>query len=103
MSIDEIMKNSGNTAIVINAEDLKTIIQQTVDKARSDALDEAKQIQEDEVYYSVQDVCRILNKKPVTLWRWKKRGYLIPASKVGNNPRYRKTDIDKLLNGQANE
>ena len=49
-------------------------------------------------YLTREQVMAKLNVVPSTLWRWQKRGYLVPV-KVGGENRYRSTDIDKILEG----
>lgn len=49
-------------------------------------------------YLTREQVIEKLNIVPSTLWRWQKRGYLVPV-KVGGENRYRSTDIDKILEG----
>lgn len=36
---------------------------------------------------------------PSTLWRWKKRGYLVPIN-VGGQLRYKSSDVEKILEDQ---
>ena len=96
MNIQELISRGANTAIILNSEDLRMIIAQTVEETRKETLKEAAN-KDDEVYYSIAEVCEILSKNPATLWRWEKSGYLIPTTRVGKNPRYSKSDIDKLL------
>ena len=37
---------------------------------------------------------------PSSLWRWRKRGYLVPAE-IGGKRRYKMSDIRRILNGRA--
>ena len=51
------------------------------------------------VYLTGEQVMAKFNIVPSTLWRWNKRGYLVPV-KVGGENRYRSTDIDRILEGE---
>jgi predicted DNA-binding transcriptional regulator AlpA len=46
---------------------------------------------------SATAVCEILEIDKSTLWRWEKRGYLCPV-RIGCKVRYRRSDIDKMIN-----
>ena len=51
-----------------------------------------------EVYYSREKAMEIFDVSSTTLWRWEKKGYLTPIM-VGGYRRYRKSDINKILEG----
>ena len=53
-----------------------------------------------ETYLSKDKVCEMLDVSVTTLWRWEKVGYLVPLN-FGGQKRYRKSDIDKILEGAA--
>lgn len=53
-----------------------------------------------ECYYTTEKVKEILSVCTSTLWRWEKRGYLVPIN-FGGQKRYRKSDIEKILEGEA--
>lgn len=50
-----------------------------------------------ETYPSREKVAEILNVDKSTLWRWAKRGLLVPIS-VGGRCRYRMSDVKRMLN-----
>ena len=50
-----------------------------------------------EQYLSPAKVCELLDIDPTTLWRWDKKDLLHPI-KLGGVNRYKKTDIDRILN-----
>lgn len=51
-----------------------------------------------ETYLSKEKVCELLDVSVTTLWRWEKQNYLVPIN-FGGKKRYRKSDIDKILEG----
>jgi DNA-binding transcriptional MerR regulator len=51
-----------------------------------------------ETYLTTEKVREMLSVSITTLWRWEKRGYLVPIS-YGGQKRYRKSDIEKILEG----
>ena len=50
-----------------------------------------------ETYPSPDKVAEILDVDKSTLWRWAKRGYLVPIE-VGGKRRYRMSDVRRILN-----
>jgi excisionase family DNA binding protein len=51
-----------------------------------------------ETYPTPKQVCEILGVDNSTLWRWKRKGYLVPAN-VGGKVRYKMSEVKALLNG----
>lgn len=51
-----------------------------------------------ETYISRDKAMEILGVSSVTLWRWKKMGYLVPII-VGGKCRYRMSDIRRIMEG----
>ena len=62
-------------------------------------LERAVSAKDSAVLLTREQVMQKLNVVPSTLWRWQKRGYLVPI-RVGGENRYRSTDIDKILEGE---
>lgn len=49
----------------------------------------------DEELYTTEEACKILKCSKPTLHRWKKEG-IVPHIRIGNNIRYKKSDLMKL-------
>ncbi len=79
-----------NTLLVIDRATLKEVFMEFVEEWQQ------TQTQQEEKYLLREDVCNQLGVTKPTLWRWAKRGYLVPI-KVGNRPLYRQSDIDTLM------
>jgi PTS system nitrogen regulatory IIA component len=56
----------------------------------------------DDQLMSIKDLASYLNVNVTTIYLWSNRGQ-IPAIKVGNLWRYRRSDIEDWLNGQRNQ
>jgi predicted DNA-binding transcriptional regulator AlpA len=57
--------------------------------------------QEEEKYLSRKEVASLCNVKSLsTLWSWNKKGLLVPKSKAGRKPLYRKSDVIQFLNNK---
>ena len=52
-----------------------------------------------ETYPSPDQVAKILDVDKSTLFRWRKRGYLVPIE-VGGKRRYRMSDVKRILEGK---
>lgn len=95
MNIQELLNSGANVTISVGADDLKEFARVIVDHAKN-RLESAIAEGRSEVYYTAEQVVGILNVDKSTLWRWNKRDFLKPI-KVGGMIRYRKSDIDKIL------
>lgn len=82
------MENGANITVAITLEDLRRFHQEVIAEDRG------------ERYLSIKQVCEILSVDASTLWRWRKRGYLVPA-KIDGKRRYKMSDIRRILNGSA--
>lgn len=91
--IEEILKTGLEVSVNITTSDLKAFFDEI--EAKKDAKNEPIQ----ETYPTVKEVCKILKKDKVTLWRWAKKGYLVPIS-IGGSRHYRMGDIEAILKGQ---
>lgn len=84
-------------AVTITAGDLVKANSQLVTDAKRELTEEISR-KESVTYLTREMVVNKLSVDPSTLWRWKKRGYLVPIN-VGGQLRYKSTDIDKILEG----
>jgi predicted DNA-binding transcriptional regulator AlpA len=95
MNLTDLITSRANVTISITAGELATFANDLVEKTRR-SLEVSIAEEQSEVFYSKDQVCRILSINPSTLWNWDKRDYLKPI-KVGGMNRYKKSDIDKIL------
>jgi excisionase family DNA binding protein len=95
MDILEISKNLPNLNVTVKAGDLLNMMHSCIQEAR----EQLKQLVIDantETYHSPDKVAKMLDVSKPTLWRWRKRNYLVPV-KIGGKIRYRKSDVKRLL------
>ena len=85
-------------AITISGEELKEFIEDVMTDARLRAESEVKAKQSEECI-DKEEVKRLLRVCATTLWKWAKRGKLVPQ-KVGSRNIYRKSDILAVLRGE---
>ena len=83
------------TIISVQVKDLVSANERLVERTIAD-LERMIAERRETIYMTKEQVLAKLNVAPSTLWRWQKRGYLVPV-KVGGENRYRSTDIHKIL------
>jgi hypothetical protein len=98
LNLIELAKEAPGTIISIPVQDLVFANERLVEKTIAD-LEKKLAEKRETIYFTKDQVLAKLNVAPSTLWRWQKRGYLLPV-KVGGENRYRSTDIDKILEGE---
>lgn len=91
-----LMTNGLDISITIKEADLRVYSEQLIESTMNRVKLEME-TNPSEVYYSINKVCSILGVDRTTLHRWGKRSYL-KSIKIGGKIRYRRSDIDKLLN-----
>ena len=98
-NITSMMENGANITVAITLEDLRRFHQEVIADTKKEL---EAQIAEDrgERYLSIKQVCEMLDVDPSSLWRWRKRRYLVPAE-IGGKRRYKMSDIRRILNGRA--
>lgn len=95
METMDLLGANPNISITINGGELKKAVATIIDSAIARYKREVETKPED-ILYSIKQVSEILSVDKSTLWRWQQSGYLVPT-KVGDLPRYRKSQIDELL------
>ena len=96
--VHELLKENPNITVSVKLGDLQEWHKSILGDVSVIAKEKA--MSDDEVLLTTEDVCVKLKRNPATLWRWAKRGYLVPI-KVGGENRYKKSDINKILNGNS--
>ncbi len=95
MNIYELVKTGANFSITVEAKDLLYFADYLIDKSKKE-LEEAVIADKAETYPTPNQVKEMFNVDLSTLWRWKKKGYLVPIE-VGGKRRYRMSDVNKIL------
>lgn len=92
--------DTSNLQVVVNIQDLQTIIFNSVCKAMAEHTAATAKAQEEpatkERYYTITEVCDLLHITRPTLWRWANADYLKPI-KVGNKSLYKAVDVEQLM------
>lgn len=101
MNLNEIIKSGANFTVNIGINDLKEWHREVIADTRRE-LEKVVLDDKAEIYLSAKQVCEKYDVDPVTLWRWAKRGYLVPI-KVGGKNKYRNSDTKAILDGGKDE
>ena len=81
---------------VIGRDDLEEILNGIVDNRMSQFYERKKAEANADKLLSPKEVAELLDVDLSTLWRWNNEGYLTKVY-IGNKPRYRQSDIDRIL------
>ncbi len=95
---ETLIETNARLAITISGEELKEFINDVMAAARLKAESDIKEKQSEECI-DKEEVKRMLRVCDTTLWKWAKRGKLVPQ-KVGSRNMYRKSDVLAVLKGE---
>lgn len=95
MSITDLIKNGSKVSVTVSLDDLREFGAGLIDQAKRD-LEQAVIDDKAEAYPTPKQVSQILGVDQVTLWRWAKRGYLVPVE-MGGKRRYLMSEVKALL------
>jgi len=94
-NISDLIQNGSKVSVTVSIEDLRAFATGLIDQTKRD-LEKAVIDDKAETYPTPKQVSEILGVDPVTLWRWAKRGYLVPVE-VGGKRRYLMSEVKALL------
>lgn len=97
MLTKELLSSDLNVTIALKKSDLFDLFKEFSDK-KTELEKRLEKAVTTEVYYSPAEVSKTLQVDLSTLWRWEKQGYLIGV-KIGGKKRFKKSDLDKIING----
>lgn len=97
LNILQLAKEAPGTIIAVQVGDLVEANNQLIDKVRADLEKEITE-RNTATMLTREMVMELFNVSSVTLWRWAKRGYLVPVM-VGGQRRYKSTDVIRRMEG----
>ncbi len=97
MNLKEILEAAPSINLTVSAADLRDFASQLIEQTK-DQLEQTISDSKAETYVSTEKTMELLDICKTTLWRWKKRNYLVPI-RVGGSERYRMSDIKKIMEG----
>ena len=96
INIQELIKSGTSVSITVESNDLKRFADYLIDQTKRE-LEEVVLSEKAETYPTPKQVAEILQCDLTTLWRYGKKGYLVPIE-VGGKRRYRMSDVKAILN-----
>lgn len=97
MNIQDIICTGANISVSVEIEDLLKFANVLIENTKRE-LEEAITKEKNEKQLSPKEVSEILGVDLSTLWRWQRRGYLVPVE-IGGKRRYKMSEVKALLNG----
>jgi len=94
-NIYTLAKECENLTLSIKAGELIEAIEFCINKTRKE-LEQQITDANSETYPSPDQVSKMLDVDKSSLWRWAKKGYLVPIE-VGGKRRYRMSDVKRIL------
>ncbi len=72
-------------------------------KGEVQVIQQSQQVEKEpkDVMMSRQEACNYLGICPTTIWKWAKEGILTPIQSPTKQLKYRKSDLDRILNGES--
>ena len=96
----DILQSGADVTINVKSSDLKEFGRYLIDTATQETKERIREDEED-ILLTVDEVMKRLGiKDRTTLWRWHKKGYLVPV-KAGKKLLYRLSQIDHILNSKS--
>ncbi len=97
MNLTEILKTGVNLTVSISINDLREWQKEAIENTKRE-LEEVVLSDKAETYPTPKQVSQILQVDLTTLWRWNKKGYLVPME-IGGKRRYKMSEVKALLMG----
>lgn len=97
MKISDLIAEGANVNVTVSVADLREFFEEVAQQAISQG--KADDAQHYDVTMTQKEVCKYLGISKATLWRWEKIGYLVPSTRMGARPMYKKSVVEKLKYG----
>lgn len=81
---------------VVNRDDLEQVINNLVEEQMQKFFNSKKAEASKDILLTPKEVAELLDVNLSTLWRWHREGYLTKVY-IGDKPRYKQSDIDRIL------
>jgi excisionase family DNA binding protein len=97
MLVNDLINSDLNVSVTLKKSDLFDLFRAFSDQ-KTELEAKLQKAETTEVYYSPKEVSKMLQIDISSLWRWEQKGYLVGV-RVGGKKRFKKSDIDKLMEG----
>lgn len=97
MNIQDIISKGSNISVSVEVDDLLKFANVLIENVKRE-LEVTIKKEKIDIQLSPKEVSEMLGVDLSTLWRWQKRGYLVPVE-IGGKRRYKMSDVKSLLDG----
>ena len=97
MNLQDLINSGQPIIITVGLLELETFAKNLISQTKT-ALEAEVIAQQNESYLTRFETCNFLKVDQSTLFRWARRNYLSPVE-VGGRRMYRKSDLQRILNG----
>jgi hypothetical protein len=97
MDLSNLIQTNANINLTITLDDLRTFTNELIQKTKNE-LEAVIIADKAEINVPRLEACEVLKVDQSTLFRWAKRGYLVPVE-VGGKRMYKMSDLKQILNG----
>ena len=99
LDIEKVITENPNVIFQVTGADLKAFAEQLLIGAKAIAMQEAEDAANNDKLLSVDEAADLLSVSKMTLYRWDKND-ILKRVEIGGQRRYRKSDIDRLIDGK---
>lgn len=103
IDIMSLTRMGGQVALTVTPEDLHHFAEMLLMKSRKEweeNIESARKEEQEETFLTTDEVCRIFNVCPATLWQWHRTGYL-QHIKFGNKNMYPASAVKAITNARS--
>ncbi len=97
MELSNLIQTGANINVTISLDDLRTFSNELIQQTKTD-LEAVVNAELAETHLTTNQVSDYLGVNLSTLWRWAKRGYIVPIE-VGGKRLYKMSEVKAILNG----
>lgn len=99
LDIEKLITENPNVIFQVTGADLKAFAEQLLIGAKAIAMQEVEAAARNDKLLSVEEAAELLSVSKMTLYRWDKND-ILKRVEIGGQRRYRKSDIDRLIDGK---
>ena len=99
LDIEKVITENPNVIFQVTGADLKAFADQLLIGAKAIAMQEVEAAARNNKLLSVEEAAELLSVSKMTLYRWDKND-ILKRVEIGGQRRYRKSDIDRLIDGK---
>jgi excisionase family DNA binding protein len=99
LDIEKLITENPNVIFQVSGENLMAFAEQILLGAKSVAMIEAETAATSDQLLTIGEAAKLLHVSKMTLYRWDKNDVL-KRVEIGGQRRYRKSDIDRLIDGK---